>query len=54
MVNVSFQVADGDFKNRLIWDSFLISHPNAKAAGIGLQRLDRCSSLSVYMEDLKP
>ena len=40
MVNVSFQVSDGDFKNRLIWDSFLISHPNAKAAGIGLQRLD--------------
>ena len=40
MVNVSFQVSDGEFKNRLIWDSFLISHPNAKAAGIGLQRLD--------------
>jgi hypothetical protein len=40
IVNVSFQVADGEFKNRLIWDSFLISHPNPKAAGIGLQRLD--------------
>ena len=40
MINVSFQVSDGEFKNRLIWDSFLISHPNVKAAGIGLQRLD--------------
>lgn len=41
IIDVSFQVADGEFKNRLIWDSFLISHPNPKAAGIGLQRLDR-------------
>tara|TARA_Y100000816_G_scaffold182776_1_gene132346 strand:+ start:2052 stop:2468 length:417 start_codon:yes stop_codon:yes gene_type:complete len=40
LIDVSFQVTDGDFKNRLVWDSFLISHPNAKAAGIGLQRLD--------------
>ena len=40
LIDVSFQVTDGEFKNRLIWDSFLISHPNAKAAGIGLQRLD--------------
>jgi hypothetical protein len=41
LIDVSFQVSDGEFKNRLIWDSFLISHPNPKAAGIGLQRLDR-------------
>ena len=49
MVNVSFQVSDGDFKNRLIWDNFLISLPNAKAAGIGLQRLDNMlKSIGVY------
>ena len=49
MVNVSFQVSDGEFKNRLIWDSFLISHPNSKAAGIGLQRLDSMlKSIGVY------
>lgn len=41
LIDVSFQVTDGEFKNRLIWDSFLISHPNPKAAGIGLQRLDK-------------
>lgn len=41
LIDVSFQVVDGEFKNRLIWDSFLISHPNPKAAGIGLQRLDK-------------
>ena len=41
LIDVSFQVSDGEFKNRLIWDSFLISHPNPKAAGIGLQRLDK-------------
>ena len=41
LIDVSFQVTDGEFKNRLIWDSFLISQPNPKAAGIGLQRLDK-------------
>ena len=41
LIDVSFQVTDGEFKNRLIWASFLISHPNPKAAGIGLQRLDK-------------
>ena len=30
LIDVSFQVSDGEFKNRLIWDSFLISHPNPK------------------------
>jgi len=49
MIDVSFQVVDGEFKNRLIWDSFLISHSNPKAAGIGLQRLDSMlKSLGVY------
>tara|TARA_A100001037_G_scaffold306016_1_gene348659 strand:+ start:2870 stop:3277 length:408 start_codon:yes stop_codon:yes gene_type:complete len=49
LIDVSFQVADGEFKNRLIWDSFLISHPNPKAAGIGLQRLDKMlKSIGVY------
>lgn len=49
IIDVSFQVTDGDFKNRLIWDSFLISHPNPKAAGIGLQRLDKMlKSIGVY------
>ena len=49
LVDVSFQVTDGEFKNRLIWDSFLISHPNPKAAGIGLQRLDSMlKSMGVY------
>lgn len=49
MIDVSFQVVDGEFKNRLIWDSFLISHSNPKAAGIGLQRLDSMlKSMGVY------
>ena len=49
LIDVSFQVTDGEFKNRLIWDSFLISHPNPKAAGIGLQRLDKMlKSIGVY------
>jgi hypothetical protein len=49
LIDVSYQVTDGEFKNRLIWDSFLISHPNPKAAGIGLQRLDKMlKSIGVY------
>ena len=40
IVNVSYQVTDGDFKNRIVWDSFLISHTNMTAAGIGLKNLD--------------
>ena len=49
MIDVSFQVVDGEFKNRLIWDSFLISHSNPRAAGIGLQRLDSMlKSIGVY------
>ena len=49
MIDVSFRVQDGEFKNRLVWTSFLISHPNAKAAGIGLQKLDSMlKSMGVY------
>ena len=50
IVNVSYQVTDGEFKNRLIWDSFLISHDDSpRAAGIGLQNLDKMlKSIGVY------
>ena len=41
LIDVSFKVTDGDYKGRLLFHSFLISHPNPKAAGIGLQNLDR-------------
>lgn len=41
LIDVSFKVTDGDYKGRLIFHSFLTSHPNPKASGIGLQNLDR-------------
>ena len=41
LIDVSFKVNDGDNKGRLLFNSFLISHPNPKASSIGLQQLDR-------------
>ena len=41
LIDVSFKVTDGDYKGRLLFHSFLISHPNPKASSIGLQNLDR-------------
>jgi hypothetical protein len=39
MVKASFQVVNGDAKNRLIFDSFLVEHTNEKAEKIGKDRL---------------
>ena len=37
---VTFQVVKGDYKNRLIFDYFLVEHENPKAQEIGLERLN--------------
>ena len=41
MIDISFKVSEGEFKNRLIWSSFLYIHKNPQAAGIGVQKLDK-------------
>ena len=49
IINVSYQVTDGENKNRIVWDSFLISHPNKEASGIALKNLDNLmKSMGIY------
>lgn len=41
-VSASFKVQEGDFKERLIFHNFLITHTNPKAAEIGKEQLSKC------------
>lgn len=41
MVSAGFQVVGGDFKNRLVFDNFLVEHNSEKAEKIGKERLGK-------------
>lgn len=41
-VKSSFKVLEGDYKDRLIFHNFLITHTNPKAASIGKEQLSKC------------
>jgi hypothetical protein len=41
MVKASFQVVNGDYKNRLIFENFLVEHTSEKAEKIGKERLSK-------------
>lgn len=40
-LDASFEVAEGENKGRLIFEKFMIDHPNPKVVEIGRQRLDK-------------
>jgi hypothetical protein len=40
MLSIKFQIIGGDFKNRIVWENFLLDHANEKVVEISLQRLD--------------
>ena len=41
-VKASFKVVEGDYKGRLLFNYFLITHSNPKAAQIGKEQLSKC------------
>jgi len=41
MVKASFQIVNGDHKNRLIFQNFLVEHTNPKAVEIGMDQLNK-------------
>lgn len=48
-VKASFKIGEGEFKGRLLFNNFLINHPNPKASQIGKEQLDKClKALGVY------
>jgi len=41
LISASFQIVNGEYKNRLIFHNFLVEHTSAKAQEIGTEQLDR-------------
>lgn len=55
MVRATFQVVNGDYKNRLIFEQFLVEHPKEIVQKIGNERLDnylKAVGVSGGQEDL--